>query len=339
MTDGVYVGPKPVAPIPDDVVSSQEHALGLWQQIDRAIGGVDRDIKRIFLVGAGGSLLGLTPAQYVMDRNAVTPCVSINSDEFFYRAPPSMREDALVVLLSGTGKTMETVRAARWALERGAAVFAVTLKEDGNLAQTVPGAFVARTGFGSQILLQLVTLALLRREATNVDGMLAALTKLPTALLAALETFEQRAAAIAQSMKDVAVTNVIASGPLYGAAHTFTMCYLQEMQWMHAATINADEFFQGPFEVIDKESKLIIFLGEDETRPMTERACRFLDTYSGETFYIDGRELWLPGVDDADRAYLLPMVFHALVARLAAYYASLRGYTLEGRRYMWKVDY
>ena len=28
-----------------------------------------------------------------------------------------------------------------------------------------------------------------------------------------------------------------------------------------------------------------------------------------------------------------------LAARLAAHYSALRGYALEGRRYMWKVDY
>jgi fructoselysine-6-P-deglycase FrlB-like protein len=47
----------------------------------------------------------------------------------------------------------------------------------------------------------------------------------------------------------------------------------------------------------------------------------------------------LPGVEQGQRAYLLPLVFHGLAARLAAHYSALRGYALEGRRYMWKVDY
>ena len=59
---------------------------------------------------------------------------------------------------------------------------------------------------------------------------------------------------------------------------------------MHAATINADEFFQGPFEVIDQATRSIVFLGEDDTRPMGERVRRFLDRYGGETFYVDGRD-------------------------------------------------
>lgn len=339
MTDGTYLGPRPVAPFPDDVVSGQEHALTLRETIERFVAGLPAGLRRVFLVGAGGSMLGFVPAQYWLDHKAKIPVVTMNSDEFTYRAPPGVGPESLVILLSGTGKTRETVRAATWARERGAAVAAVTLKADGLLAQSVETAFVAQTGHGSQIALQLVALALLQREGVDTSAEHAALRALPTALLHALEVFEPRSQAIAEAMKDVPVTYVLASGPLFGAASTFTMCYLQEMQWMHAATINADEFFQGPFEVIDRETRTILFLGEDATRPMGERALRFLEGYSGPTFVVDGREFELPGVASAQRAYILPLVYHGLAARLAAYYSALRGYALEGRRYMWQFDY
>lgn len=339
MTDGTFLGAGPVTPIPDDVVSSQQHALGLWPEIDAFVSGIDREITRVFLVGAGGSYLAMVPAQFLLDRHAVTPSVTMNSDEFFFRAPASVGPNSLVIVLSGTGNTPETIRAGHWASERGAAVAAVTLKADGPLAQEIDVSFVSRSGQGSQIALQLVALAILKREGFDVSAILDAFAALPEALLSAMNEFEPRAAEIANDMKDVAVTNVLASGPLFGAASTFTMCYLQEMQWMHASTINADEFFQGPFEVIDQQTKTIVFLGDDVTRPMGERARRFLDTYSGTTHYLDARDIVLKGVSDDMRSYLLPLVFHALVARLAAHYAAARGYALEGRRYMWKVEY
>ena len=43
----------------------------------------------------------------------------------------------------------------------------------------------------------------------------------------------------------------------------------------------------------------VVFLGEDETRPMGERVRRFLDRYGGETFHVDGRDFALPGVEPA----------------------------------------
>ena len=338
MTDGTYVGPSPVKPIPDDIRPSQEHALTLWADIRDYITSLPA-IDRIFLVGAGGSYSGLQAAHYQLDRHSLIPTTSVNSDEFYYRASPAVGPGAVVVTLSAAGNTPETVRAGSWAQERGAAVVAVTLNAEGPLAEAIQTSFVARNGDGNQILLQLLVLAVLQREGRDVSAQLRALASLPAATEAALRAFESTAAAIAEDMKDVPVTYLIASGPLQGMGSTFTSCFLQEMQWMHAATINADEFFQGPFEVFDQDTKSILFLGEDETRPMSERVERFLDQYGGTIHRVDSRDLELPGIAATERSFVAPLVYYALTFRLAAHYAAVRGYALEGRRYMWQFAY
>jgi fructoselysine-6-P-deglycase FrlB-like protein len=338
MTDGTYVGPSPVKPIPDEIRPSQEHALTLWPGIRDYVASLPA-IDRIFLVGAGGSYSGLQAAHYQLDRRSLIPTTSVNSDEFYYRASPAVGAGSLVITLSAAGTTPETVRAGEWAQERGAAVVAVTLNADGPLAQAIDTAFISRNGDGNQIVLQLLVLAVLEREGHDVSPQLQALQALPAATDAAIRAFEPTAAAIAEDMKDVPVTYLIASGPLQGMGSTFTSCFLQEMQWMHAATINADEFFQGPFEVFDRETKSILFLGEDETRPMGERVERFLEQYGGTIHRVDSRDLDLPGVAAEQRALVAPLVYYAMTFRLAAHYAAIRGYTLEGRRYMWQFAY
>ena len=338
MTDGTFIGIHPVKAIPEDIRSSQEHALTLRPQIESFVSGLAQ-IDRVYLVGAGGSLSGLNATQYLLDRRSKTPVTCVNSDEFYYRASPGVGPGALVISFSAAGTTPETVQAASWAQERGAAVAAITLNANGALAQAVNTAFVARTGDGNQILLQLLALAILVREGQDVSEELSALTALPAAAETAVRAFEPYAAKIAENMRDVPVTYLIASGSLQGMGSTFTSCFLQEMQWMHAATINADEFFQGPFEVFDKDTKSILYLGEDETRPMAERVDRFLETYSGETFRIDSRDLELPGIPQKLRSFVAPLVYYILAFRLAAHYAAVRGYSLEGRRYMWQFAY
>lgn len=338
MTDGTFIGIQPVKEIPDNIRDSQEHALTLWPDIRSYVAALP-ELNRIYLVGAGGSLSGLHAAQYFLDRRATTPVTSMNSDEFYYRASPGVGPGALVISFSAAGMTPETARAASWAQERGAAVVAVTLNAEGTLAKEVNTAFVARTGDGNQVLLQLLALAILEREGQNVSEELSALAALPAAAETAVRAFEPYAAKIAENMKDVPVTYLIASGSLQGMGNTFTSCFLQEMQWMHAATLNANEFFQGPFEVFDKDTKSILYLSEDETRPMAERADRFLEEYSGETFRIDSREFELPGIPQHLRAFVAPLVFYPIAFRLAAHYAAVRGYSLEGRRYMWQFAY
>jgi fructoselysine 6-phosphate deglycase len=338
MTDGTYLGPATPAAIPDDYVPTLREGLSLWDGIADWVRGIP-DLRHIYLVGAGGSFAGLTAMKYVLDSRAVTASDHVNPAEFVSRAPRGVDGTSLVLVFSGKGETPETVRAAQWAVARGANVAAVTMGGDSPLADAVPTAFVGTSGWANQLLLQLVALAVLQREGVDVAGELAALEALPEALEAAVHAFEPRAARIAADMKDVPVTYLVASGPLVGPGETFTSCFLQEMQWMHAATINANTFFQGPFEVFDSETRSFLFLGEDATRPMGERALDFLSRYSGETVVLDSRDLDLPGIDGDQRGFVAPLVFYALMFRLAAHYAAVRGYALEGRRYMWQFAY
>ncbi|SDP80112.1 hypothetical protein SAMN04487914_14210 [Arthrobacter sp. ok909] len=39
------------------------------------------------------------------------------------------------------------------------------------------------------------------------------------------------------------------------------------------------------------------------------------------------------------RAFVVPLVFYMLVCRVCAHYATVRGYSPEGRRYIWRVAY
>lgn len=337
MTDGTFVGPQPVAEIPEDVVSSQEDALEQWPQIRDRVRTIAPG--RVYLVGAGGSRMGLCPAAFLLDRRATTLTQVVNSDEFLHRAPPSVGRGALVVVLSGAGKTPETVRAAQWAGERGAAVLAVTLDSESPLGQATDDVVVGSSGHGTQMLLQLIALAVLEAQGQDVGEHLQAFRALPQALRHALEAHEERVRAIAERLHGERMIHVLACGSLEGAADTFTSCYLQEMQWQQASTIHANEFFQGPFEIFDRSTPAMLYLPEDSTRPLAERARRFLEEHGGTTLCIDSRDLELPGVAEAMRPVVAPLVFHALAARLGAHWAALTGYALEGRRYMWQFDY
>ena len=80
---------------------------------------------------------------------------------------------------------------------------------------------------------------------------------------------------IAVRLQDEPITYVLACGPSYGVAYALAMCYLQEMQWMHAATVHAGEFFHGAFEVVTDDTPLLVLLDESEARPIAERALQF----------------------------------------------------------------
>lgn len=53
-------------------------------------------------------------------------------------------------------------------------------------------------------------------------------------------------------------------------------CILEEMQWIKTKSIHAAEYFHGTLELVEEDTSLILFYGEDETRPLMEPCDGFL---------------------------------------------------------------
>jgi fructoselysine 6-phosphate deglycase len=134
----------------------------------------------------------------------------------------------------------------------------------------------------------------------------------------------------------------MASGASYGAAYSFAICVLMEMQWINSQAIHANEFFHGPFEVLDKNRCFILLKGLDSTRALEERADTFLHRFgSAENILVlDAQKLDLTGIDPLFQGNLVPLVFFDTLWRFAYKMAELRQHTmLEARRYMKKISY
>ena len=333
----------PLAPIPADLADGLRQAVAQDDAIDAHVRDLARKgIRNVYLVGCGGSFIATHAAQYLLERHATRfPVFHSNADEFAYRRPPLLGDGSVVVTLSHRGNTAETVRAAALARDSGAHVIALTTDETSPLAQASNRTFPHTTVDGKHVLLGQIAWALLRHSGAPADhdGVRAAYRAWPDALVATWRAMDDRLHAIARSFHDEPVTYVVAGGPNYGAGMTLAMCYLQEMQWLHAVGVHADEFFHGPFEVVTEDTPVLLMLGEDETRPMAERAARFLDRYTRRAMYLDSRDFPLPGIPGHLRGYFTPAAFYSLDGRLADHYAALTGHPLTDRRYMWKVEY
>src|SRR5688500_14623429 len=107
-----------------------------------------RQVSHVFLVACGGSLSIMHPGKYLLDRHAPElPCDIYNAGEFVCRKPIRLGEDALVILCSQTGTTKETVAAARFARERGAATIAMSLDLSSPLARAADHAVKYRAHY------------------------------------------------------------------------------------------------------------------------------------------------------------------------------------------------
>ena len=106
---------------------------------------------------------------------------------------------------------------------------------------------------------------------------------------------------------------------LWGEAYDYAMCILEEMQWIKTKSIHAAEFFHGTLELVEKDTSLILFYGEDETRPLMDRVLAFAKKITNEINIFDTKEVALPFTDPLYRKIVSPMVLYAITERLSCH--------------------
>jgi fructoselysine 6-phosphate deglycase len=329
--------PLPLRPIDADIEQKLQETIDQRPAIDAVITDVvSKGFDNVWFVGAGGSLICSYPAHYLLQRKAGFPAFQLQSDELNCSTPALMGPRSLVVLASYTGTTKETVAAAKTAKAAGATVIAVA-RQGSPLAEAVDVAFKGR----SDVFEVLVAYSLLQATGADIDTVAldAALSALPKAALSAVEESEEKLRGIAGALKDEPIVFSLGSGPNYGWAYGMAMCYLQEMQWKQAVSFNAGEFFQGAFEMVTEDTAVLLWLGDDASRPMGERAKTFIETYTRKSHVIDIRDLTLPGIPAEARGDVASLVLYDIAGRLAQQFEAVRGHHLDQRRYMFRVQY
>ncbi len=313
-----------------------------------------KTITNVFLVACGGSLSIMHPGKYFLDRQADRLNSDVyNGDEFVCRNPRRLGSDSVVILCSQTGTTKETVRAAKHARERGATTIGMTLDAKSPLAEAVDHVVAYQAPYTTGIAIDAaesnygvlyMILAGLLRQVENKDvvpSLLKSLSHLQPAIDKTHIQYAPMFDTFAERFQDRNVIYTTASGANYGASYSFSICVLMEMLWINSQAIHADEFFHGPFEVVDKNASFISFIGLDETRRLEERTRDFLFKYGDEKniLVLDAADLELDGIDDAFKGYLVPLIFFDVLWKFAYKLAARRETVmLDGRRYMKKIS-
>ena len=249
------------------------------------------------------------------------------------------------MLGSSSGTTPETIAAAGLARERGAATVAITRKADSPLAGAVDHTLSveATTGIADcKLLLLYLVLFFLPGDTEacpRFPDIGRAMAALPSSLVGVRKEAQQRAVEFAQAYKDETLFYTIGAGACWGQAYSYAICILEEMQWITAQPIHAGEYFHGPFEVIDKDSTLLVLQGEDLSRPLVERVISFSKGITRRMTVIDTKAYALPGIADSLRGYFSPFVVLAVLDRFSHHLSSVRGHPLSVRRYMGRMSY
>ena len=226
--------------------------------------------QRILIIACGTSWHAGLVAEYIIEEFARIPVEVEYASEFRYRNP-IINKDDVVIAISQSGETADTLAAIKLAKEKGAFVFGVCNVVGSSISrETHAGAYthagpeigVASTkAFTTQItVLTMIALRLAKAKGTlsNSDfhRYLQELEVIPEKVQEALETNE-RAKAIAEKFKD-------ASNCLYlGRGYNFPVALegalkLKEISYIHAEGYPAAEMKHGPIALIDEQMPVVV---------------------------------------------------------------------------------
>ena len=308
---------------------------------------IEKGIDNLVFCGVGGTYAIMMPMEVFAKKHTTMPVYLENAAELVLGMNKAITDKSLVLLYSDSGTTKETIEAAEYCRKNKITTIGVSCTEGKKLQELLDYPIVSTASDyyscdGDYMRLYMIVGALLNKlgDFPEYKDFMDNLKKLPTAMADTKEEVEDDVTEYAGKIKDEPYHIIVGSGNLWGPTYCYGMCILEEMQWIRTKTIKAPEFFHGTLELLEKDTSVIIFKGEDETRGLTERVERFVPRISEKMKVFDTKNYGRnAGIDEKYRADFSPALIEAVMGRLSAHVEIATGHSLDIRRYYRVMDY
>jgi fructoselysine-6-phosphate deglycase len=324
----------------------ENEGLSFKSRIESIVDEVaNKGYRNIFLIGAGGTIAMMYPYEYILKSNSTINVHAEIASEFMVMNHKHFSEESVCIFTSVSGTTKETVAAANLCKEKGATTIALVAEPNTPLTQVVD--YCITTGYEKHsfdTFFMLLYMFIFRfmynnNEFPQYEQFSKEVSLLPQAILSAVKSFDKKAEEFAIKHKDTEYHMMVGSGNLWGNTYSYAMCILEEMQWIHAKSIHAAEFFHGTLELVVEDTSVILLKGEDETRPLMDRVERFAEKITKELTVIDTKDFELEGISEEFRKHFAVSINWAVLSRISVYLERERNHPLDLRRYYRKMEY
>jgi len=310
-----------------------------------------RKMNKIFLVACGTSLHAALVGKYMLEDIAGIPSEVDIASEFRYRNP-IIPDDSLVIVITQSGETADTLASQREAKRRGARVLSICNVVGSTSAREADSVFYTHSGpeigvastkaFTSQLTaLYLFSLAIIRargvldREKTR--QMLKELVLLPEKVEKTLRLNES-VSKIAKRYFHVKDFLYLGRGINYPIALEGAL-KLKEISYIHAEGYPAGEMKHGPIALIDDDMPVLVLVPRDTVYEKILSNIEEVRSRGGKVIAIategDKNILSLTSevifVPETNR-YLTPILFTIPLHLLAYHIAVLRGCDVDQPR-------
>ncbi len=233
--------------------------------------------EKIIILGCGTSWHAGLVAEYIIEEFCRIPVEVEYASEFRYRNP-IIKENDIVIAISQSGETADTLAALELAKSKGAFIFGVVNAVGSSIARiTHEGAYlhagpeigVASTkAFTAQLtVLTMIALRIARRKGTiserDYHSLLVELESIPEKVSRALQSNDQ-IIEISKKFKDA--TNFLYLGRGYNFPVALEGALkLKEISYIHAEGYPAAEMKHGPIALIDENMPAVFIATKDSS--------------------------------------------------------------------------
>ncbi len=229
-------------------------------------------IDRIIVVACGTASYAGEIAKYAVEKWAKIPVSVELAHEFRYR-DPILTSNTLIVAISQSGETMDTLMATRYAKEQGAKVLAICNTQGATLARESDAVIYTHAGpevavaSTKALTAQMTAVYLLalhlsagRKSMTakELSELGKELLKLPAKVTEVLDSLGQ-VTQLAKQMADVRTVLFLGRNVGFPVAMEGAL-KLKELAYIHAEGFAAGELKHGPIALIEQDQPVIVIL-------------------------------------------------------------------------------
>jgi len=314
-----------------------------------------RAVKRVVFLACGTSYHAALHGRYLLEGLARVPAVAELASEFRYR-DPVVGEGDLVVAVSQSGETADTLAAAKEARERGARILAVVNVQGSAIARMAHGTLYTHAGpeigvastkcFTAQLAALTMLAVHLGRSrgalsAEKAHALLTEFVQIPHKMRTALDG-AKHVESVARSILHTRDALFLGRG-LSSAIALEGALKLKEISYVHAEGYAGGEMKHGPLALVDREMPVVCLLPSDSTLEKMLSNVQEVRARDGNVIAVVDDER--VGKDLATHTIKVPATVEALTPlltilplQLLSYYvADLRGTDVDQPRNLAKT--
>jgi glucosamine--fructose-6-phosphate aminotransferase (isomerizing) len=310
-----------------------------------------RQVERVHLVGCGTAWHACLVGKFMIEEIAQIPAEVDYGSEFRYRSP-LMDPKSVLLMVSQSGETADTLAAVEIARQKKAAVLSICNVVDSSIPRKSDGVLYTHAGpeisvastkaFTTQLTaLYLLAVALGRRKGSlsksQSKKLLADLLHLPNWIEETLK-LEGEIETLARDLTNNADFLYLGRGINYPIALEGAL-KLKEISYIHAEGYPAGEMKHGPIALIDEKMPVVVLLPKDRYFQKTLGNLKEVESRGGKVIILTD-EKKLPseissfGILTVPKAshFLTPIVLSIPLQLLAYYIAVHRGTDVDQPR-------